>query len=408
MKKVNKTIKKKVISIILAVCLLVSVSPAFVTGASAAEKYVIKSADDNWEFYADDENMTAELTLCYITGLYETFEIPKSVIGENGKEYTVDTLGNILNENLNIINLIIPNTVEGINSQAFGFKKTLKTVTVEDGNLPIEFGSCSFYYCDSLEKVDFGNRKTYIYYNCFSSCPSLKSVVLPKNVEYVDFGALNVESAYIYNAKCVLDDNCFDDDTVIYGIENSTSSKYAKNSGCKFKKLVSCSLKSTKYTYNRKNKKPAVIVKDYKGNKVSKNNYTVYYQKDKRSVGQHNVKINLKNLYSGTITKKFTIIPQKTKLLKVNSKENGCTLKWKKKTKETTGYKIQYSTNQRFKNGTKSKTINNVSSTSLKIKNLSKGKNYYFRICTFKTVKVNGKKTKISSVWSSVKSVKII
>ena len=82
------------------------------------------------------------------------------------------------------------------------------------------------------------------------------------------------------------------------------------------------------------------------------------------------------------------------------------TVKWKKQTKQTTGYQIQYSTKKKFTSGTKTATIKKNKTTSKKITKLNKNKKYYVRIRTYKTVKVNGKSIKIYSSWSKVKSAK--
>ena len=86
-------------------------------------------------------------------------------------------------------------------------------------------------------------------------------------------------------------------------------------------------------------------------------------------------------------------------------KENTVTVKWKKKSK-IMGYQIQYSTDSKFKKGTKIKEVNKNKTTSQSISKLKAKKKYYVRIRTYKKVKVNGKSTKICSGWSKVKTVK--
>lgn len=78
------------------------------------------------------------------------------------------------------------------------------------------------------------------------------------------------------------------------------------------------------------------------------------------------------------------------------------TVKWDKNAKAT-GYQIQYCTDKTFKTGNKSVSINSASTVSKSIRSLTKGKTYYVRIRTYKTVG----STKYFSSWSSVKKVKI-
>ena len=81
------------------------------------------------------------------------------------------------------------------------------------------------------------------------------------------------------------------------------------------------------------------------------------------------------------------------------------TVKWNKQTSQTSGYQIQYSTSSKFKSP-KYVTVSSNKSTSKSVTKLSAKKKYYVRVRTYKTVKVNGKSTKIYSSWSKTKSVK--
>lgn len=159
------------------------------------------------------------------------------------------------------------------------------------------------------------------------------------------------------------------------------------------------SLSKTVYTYNGKALKPTVEVEDSNGEEIDASNYTVEYTNNK-SVGQAKVTITFKGDYSGTITKTFTINPKKTSISKVTAKSKGVSVKWKKQTKETTGYEIQYSTSMKFK-GAKSLTIKKNKTVSTTVKRLKSKKKYYVRIRTYKTV--DGKK--YYSEWSSAQKV---
>lgn len=67
-----------------------------------------------------------------------------------------------------------------------------------------------------------------------------------------------------------------------------------------------------------------------------------------------------------------------------------------KKSANTKSYKIQYSTDKKFKKGVKAKK---TSATNCKIKSLKKNKIYYVRVCS-----LNGKQ---HSKWSNIKKIKI-
>ncbi|MDE5604895.1 MAG: fibronectin type III domain-containing protein [Eubacterium sp.] len=188
-------------------------------------------------------------------------------------------------------------------------------------------------------------------------------------------------------------------------------SKVTKCSVCGTKKSTTTiyspktiTLSKTSYVYNGKAQKPSVTVKDSKGKKIAASNYTLKYTSNK-NVGQATVTITFKGNYSGTVKKTFTIKPKATTLSSVTAKSKGFTAKWKKQATQTTGYQIQYSTSSKFSNA-KTVTVSKNKTTSKSVSKLTAKKKYYVRIRTYKTVKVNGKSTKIYSAWSSAKSIK--
>ena len=90
-----------------------------------------------------------------------------------------------------------------------------------------------------------------------------------------------------------------------------------------------------------------------------------------------------------------------TSITSLSAKDNGFTVKWKKKTK-ITGYQIQYSTSSKFSmKSSKTVKIKKAKTASKKITDLKSSKKYYVRIRTYKIVK----KKKSYSSWSKKKSV---
>ena len=85
-----------------------------------------------------------------------------------------------------------------------------------------------------------------------------------------------------------------------------------------------------------------------------------------------------------------------------NSASKKMTVKWGKNAKGT-GYQIQYSTSKTFASGNKTVNITKAATVSKVIGSLTKGKTYYVRIRTYKTVG----STKYWSAWSAAKGVKI-
>ena len=105
--------------------------------------------------------------------------------------------------------------------------------------------------------------------------------------------------------------------------------------------------------------------------------------------------------YTGTKTLYLTINPQTTKVKKLTAKKKSLKVYITKKSKEVTGYQVQYSTSKKF-SGAKTKTISKYKTTTCTLSKLKAKKTYYVRVRTYKTVK--GKK--YYSSWSSAKSKK--
>ena len=108
-----------------------------------------------------------------------------------------------------------------------------------------------------------------------------------------------------------------------------------------------------------------------------------------------------KTKYNALSNKVITVATSPKKpTLKVTAGSKSAALSWKKVT--GSGYQIVYSTSSKFSS---SKTVTVTSSSTLKktIKNLTKGKTYYFKIRAYKTVE----KMKVYVSYSSVVKVKI-
>ena len=171
-------------------------------------------------------------------------------------------------------------------------------------------------------------------------------------------------------------------------------------------KASSIKLKATSLTYNGKVRTPKVIVKDRTGKTLVKNtDYTVSYAKGRKYVGKYAVKITFKGKYSGTKTLYFTIKPKATSISSLTAGSKKFTVKWKKQATQTTGYQVQVATNKKFKKNKKTVTIKKQKTTKTTVKKLKAKKKYYVRVCTYKTVKINGKSIRIYSGWSKVKTV---
>ena len=188
---------------------------------------------------------------------------------------------------------------------------------------------------------------------------------------------------------------------------DGSKSKHCKNCDAVYGSIViprvnEMKLSAVTYSYTGGVKTPSVTVKDAKG-KTLKNNvdYTIKYASGRKNVGTYSVIMTLKGNYSTSKIMKFIINPKGTSISKLSKAKKSFTVKWKKQNTQTTGYRLIYSMNSKFKTGNKYVMITSNKTTSKSIKKLKAKKKYYIRICTYKTV--GG--TKYYSGWSSVKSV---
>ena len=276
--------------------------------------------------------------------------------------------------------LVIPGNVKEIGESAFEgtFKAiTLKKLTIENG----------------VEKIGkYAFKEGY-----------LESVDIPASVTEL------ASDAFYGNA------GTNNDHVVVVRVFAKSQAEKFESSDCQkivyvdntpIKKKVTSknvTLSTTAYTYTGKVRKPAVKVV-VNGKKVAASNYTVKYSSGRKNVGTYKVTVTMKNNYTGKVTKIFKILPKGTSLKSVKSSgKKQIKVTWKKQNKQTTGYKIQYTTDKKFKKSVKASTITKNKYTSKTIKKLKKNKKYYVRICTYKKVG----KTTYYSTWSKVKSVKV-
>ena len=158
-------------------------------------------------------------------------------------------------------------------------------------------------------------------------------------------------------------------------------------------------LSSYEYVYDGKVHKPSVTVYDSEYKKVNKSKYSVKYDRGCKSVGTYTVTVIPKN-GSFHYLYEFTIKPKGTKITSVKANNQSIDVKWKKQSKQTSGYIIEYSTYKDFRSY-KTKTISGTSKTHAKISSLGYGKKYYVRVRTYK-------KYGIYKYYSNVSSIKSV
>ena len=88
-------------------------------------------------------------------------------------------------ENTEITDLVIPNSVTRIGESAFYGCSGLTSITIPNSVTTI--GSSAFYSCSGLKSVTIGNSVTNIGNYAFSSCSGLKSITIPNSVTSIRY-----------------------------------------------------------------------------------------------------------------------------------------------------------------------------------------------------------------------------
>lgn len=88
---------------------------------------------------------------------------------------------------LKIENIIVPNNIKYIASDAFSNCPNLKSVTISDSVASI--GDDAFKWCVSLKDINIPNGLTYIGKEAFFGCTTLESISIPDTLTYISAGA---------------------------------------------------------------------------------------------------------------------------------------------------------------------------------------------------------------------------
>jgi hypothetical protein len=325
-----------------------------------------------------------------------------------------------------LTSITLSNNLNDIDYMTFYSCTSLKSIVIPNGVKTVGWGA--FGECSSLASVTLPNTVTEIADLAFFECPSLKTVMIPKSVTSI--GMEGFDSKSLKTINCYLGsfgETYAKNHDISYKLLDHTHSYKTKvvkpttsSKGYTLKTCSSCgdeiksnytakliamskckaTISKSSYAYTGKAIKPTVTVK-YGSTKLKKGtDYTVSY-KNNTKTGKATITIKGKGKYSGTITKTFNIVPKKATLSSVKSpKTKTVKVTWKKDS-QATGYQIVYSTSSKFKS---SKTVNisKNSTTSKTISKLTKGKTYYVKVRSYKTI--DGKK--VYGAYSTVKKIK--
>ena len=137
-------------------------------------------------------------------------------------------------------------------------------------------------------------------------------------------------------------------------------------------------LSASSFTYNGKVQKPKVVITDFYTKKtlVEGKDYTVKYENsNSKKVGSYSIKVTFKGDYTGTYSNFYGIKPRVPSKITASQTITTITLKWSK-ISEADYYRV-YKYNTKTK---KYEKLKDVTSTSLKIKDLKAGTGYKYKV----------------------------
>lgn len=206
--------KKRLVSLLLAVCMAVSFLPvsAFAEAVGETFTYTYEGQTLNYKVTSDT---TVEVVKN--TGITGTLKIPDTVYDSNQNKYTVTAIGN---EALcktkatgnDISTLELPTTLKTIGDNAFLGNSSLQNFSFPDGLTSIgryAFGSIwgvteieipasvtrigggAFQWCGNVEKIKFnaGIQLEELESGVFEHCRKLQNMVVPESVKKINIAA---------------------------------------------------------------------------------------------------------------------------------------------------------------------------------------------------------------------------
>lgn len=313
----------------------------------------------------------------------------------------VASIGDEAFEGCALTDISIPQSVKSIGKRAFAETRGLKSIIIPEGVTSIEEGT---FEDSELESIVIPDSVKSIGESAFKFC-DLKSITIPESVKKIGKSAFNY----------------WDSDFIIYGKKGSYAQKYAKKNNIAFSWIKKSQGLEVAGEYNKiyGNGSFRVNVKSETGNRK-----LTYTSSDTKVVTVNNSgRVTIKGTGIATITVKagktekydavsvkvtVRVSPKQPKTLTARA-QSGQKIKvgWTSD-KKATGYEIQYSTDEEFKNGNATKTItvkrNRTTSTTIK-QGLEKGEEYYIRIRSYRNARTGKKTQKLYSAWSKTKTV---
>lgn len=151
----------------------------------------VASVEDDLKFDFNDSYKTCELKEVDKDSNFDVVVIPEEVNGYKVTSIAIcafgsvnDIYGNETEKASNVSEVVIPDTVTGIDKWAFQNCKNLKKVVFGKN---VEYvGEAVFSGCTLLTDVTLSNSLKDLSKDMFNGCTSLKSIIIPNNIGSID------------------------------------------------------------------------------------------------------------------------------------------------------------------------------------------------------------------------------
>ena len=180
---------KRICSIFLIVCLVMTLGAPLTVFAGAAEADWIPYAVEGGSLYFDPTTGTVTRADSTVTGAVIPSEIGGVTVKALGDSaFSAGLPGDTLKS------VVLPDTLESIGSECFRYQTGLTEITVPSGVTTIE--TETFFGCKGLEKITLPSTLKTIAYQAFWGCSALEEIRLPEGLEtigdfvFVDCSAL--------------------------------------------------------------------------------------------------------------------------------------------------------------------------------------------------------------------------
>ena len=225
--------KRKIISLMLAVCMLVGLLPVWQVGAKATDEIGTCGENLTWTLDEDDTltiSGTGDMYNNYYRFPWNNLNIKKVILTDGVTsigDYAFsgcDSLTSVSIPNSvtsisryafsncsSLISITIPNSVTNISEGVFNYCSNLKNISIPNSVTNID--GYAFYNCSSLTSISIPNKVTNIGGLAFYECSSLTSLSIPSSVKSIGNWAFsrctNLTNLSIYNGVSNIGESAF-------------------------------------------------------------------------------------------------------------------------------------------------------------------------------------------------------